>query len=203
MQSAINYINPSDFALIIQSIPDLKLRRFKVESVQMLFKITYYCALRIHEAIRLKKSDFDLEIEEVYLGKTKTKKGDRASIPESFIQELGIYLRSVQTEELFPKMNRQIVHVWTKRLGVMLNIKAWTTPQEESGEKTKTHIFRKTYGKDLLYGTYNDQPAPLNVIQKKLRHADLKTTSGYLAVDLNEVHAWERIKPSQPKIINP
>lgn len=198
MESSINYINPGDFRLIIQAIPGLKLRKFDIEAVQMLFKISYYCALRINETIGIRKSDIDLDRQEIFLGKTKTKRGDRASIAPSFIAELGVYLRSVQNDEpLFKGMNKKIVWVWTKKLGKTLGLKAWITPQSESGEKTKSHIFRKTYAKDLLYGTFTP-PAPLSIIQKKLRHADLKTTSKYLQVDLDEVKAWEKLESPKP-----
>ena len=71
-------------------------------------------------------------------------------------------------------------------IGKALDITAWTTTQKESGEKTKTHIFRKSIGKDMLY-----KKAPLNIIMNKLRHTNLATTSQYLKLNLADTQAWE------------
>lgn len=140
MNNQQNYISPDEFKLILNGIPDLHIRKWKDEQVQMLFKISYFCALRISETIKLRKEDFDFDTLSVWLGKTKTKHGDSATIPEKFAIELKIYLNMQEKEELFAGMNRFIVWKWTKRLGETLDIIAWTTPQSKSFEKTKTHI---------------------------------------------------------------
>ena len=80
-----------------------------------------------------------------------------------------------------------------RRLGKMLDVAAWTTPQEVTGEKTLTHIFRKSIGKSMLYGVYGKK-APLNVVQKQLRHSSLTTTSKYLQVGIEDVKDWWEIK---------
>lgn len=151
----------------------------------MLFKICYWCGLRINEGIRLKAEDFDIMARRVYLGKTKTRKGDKGTIPDNFVAELEAWLMGKQGE-LFAGMNRFVVHQWTKKLGVLLGIPAWTTPQAETGEKTRTHIFRKSVGKDMLYGTHGEK-MPLNIVQKKLRHTTLDMTSRYLQVGDEDV----------------
>ncbi len=193
MNNQKNYISPDEFKLILNGIPELHIRKWKDEQAQMLFKISYYCALRISETLKLRKEDFDLKGLSVWLGKTKTKKGDSATIPEFFVYELSVYLR-MQEEELFAGMNRRIVWYWTKRLGEMLNIIAWTTPQAKSFEKTKTHIFRKSYLKDMYHGMFGEK-VPLNVIMKKARHEDMKTTSDYLRVGNDVVREYEKINP--------
>jgi len=189
MQSSWNYINQDDFSRIIQAIPELNLRKYSFESVQMLFKISYHCALRISETLKLSKSDFLLEKNEVFLGKTKTENAGYASIPEIFMPELESYLRSVQDERLFPDYNRKTVDSWTRKLGKRLDILAWTTPQSKSREKTKTHIFRKSYAKDLY------RKSSTVIAMKKLRHKNLQVTSDYLKVGLDEVKEFEKLKP--------
>jgi len=194
MNNQKNYISPDEFKLILNGVPDLHIRKWKDEQVQMLFKISYFCALRISETIKLTKQDFDLEGLSVWLGKTKTKKGDSATIPESFAAELKVYLDIQDEQQLFAGMNRSIVWNWTKRLGEMLDIIAWTTPQSKSFEKTKTHIFRKSYLKDMYHGMFGKN-VPLNVIMQKARHEDLKTTSDYLRVSNDVVREYEKINP--------
>lgn len=71
-------------------------------------------------------------------------------------------------------------------IGQALKISALLTPQTETNEKTKTHIFRKSIGKTMLY-----KGASLNIIQRKLRHNKISTTSDYLKIKLNDVKNWE------------
>lgn len=188
-----NYIDPDTFKKILSAIPRLKIRKWLDNDILMLFKIAYWCGLRMSEAIILSVEDFDLEMHDVHLGKTKTHKNDKASIPPSFLFELADYLKD-RKGPLYPGLKYQTVYIWMIRLGQMLEIPALTTPQSETGEKTKTHIFRKSIAKDMFYGTYG-QPAPLNIVSKKLRHSGknaLQQTSEYLKVDLEDVKLWER-----------
>ena len=176
---------PAQFEELLAAIPRLSIRKWTIPQVQMLFKISYWCGLRINEAIQLQVEDFDLELKRIALGQTKTEKQGKATIPDLFIDELTIYLMD-KSGPLFEGMNYYIVYNWLARLGKMLNIKALTTPQSESGEKTKTHIFRKSVGKDMVYGTFGAKQ-PLNLVQKKLRHSTLDMTSDYLKVSDEDV----------------
>ena len=186
MRASYNYIPPELFGDIVQAVPELHIRKWKDEDVQMLFKIAYWCGLRINEAIKRKAEDFDLELRYVYLGITKTKKQDRGTIPELFVPELERWLKD-KTGPLFPGMNYHIVYHWCGRLGKLLHIEAWLEPQSATGEKTKTHIFRKSVGKDMIYGTIDGVKQPLNIVQKKLRHTTLDMTSNYLKVGAEDV----------------
>lgn len=186
MQSKNNYINPETFQKIIDYIPNLEFRKWNAKDVQFLFKISYWCGLRMSESCRIKKEDIDIESGELYLGLTKKKKNSIAIIPPIFKEELYNYIKEKPDGLLLPQINPQIVRVWIRKIGKDLNILAWTTSQFETGEKTQTHIFRKSIGKDLLMGTHGKQ-APLNIIQKTLRHSSLDTTSNYLKVDANAV----------------
>lgn len=191
MRAKSNYIDPEQFKLIIDNLGSLNLRKWSTTDVEFLFKISYWCGLRMLEATKLKKEDFDLVNREVYLGLTKGKKNQYAPIPVPFIPELNQYLLTKPNGQLLPKCNPQIVRLWTRKLGKLLDIPAWTTPQMETGEKTRTHIFRKSIAKDMLYGTHG-QKAPLNVVQKHLRHSDLNTTSKYLQVSIEDVkNYWD------------
>ena len=184
---------PEQFAQVIDAIPRLKIRKWKDEDIQMLFKICYWCGLRMSEGIKLSVEDFDLITHEVYLGQTKTEKQDYASISPFFLDELRLYLLG-KTGPLFPELTYGTLIKWVYRLGKMLDILAWKTSQDKTGEKTKTHIFRKSIGKDMLWGTHDGRKAPLNVISEKLRHRGknpLATTSQYLKLGIEGVKDWE------------
>ena len=166
--STENYINPDLFKVILNYIPKLKIRKWSDYDIQFLFKILYECALRPNEAIKISKEDINIRDRIIYLGKTKTTKGDKAVIPKKFLSELEIYVNQKEPGRLFPKLNYDAFIKWIYRLGKELEIKAWTTPQSETGEKTKGHIFRKSKGKDLLKEIGLNE---LDIISKHLRHS--------------------------------
>lgn len=181
--------------MILAAIPRLNLRKFAIEDVQMFMKISYWLALRFGETLKLSVDDFDFDRNEAWLGKTKTEKGATANIPPPFRGELMVYLEG-KTGPLFPGWKYITVLKQIEKLGKILNIKAWTTSQEDSGEKTKTHIFRKSIGKDMFYGEYNKERAPLTFISKTLRHGGknpLGTTIKYLKVGNEEVKDWWKL----------
>ena len=143
VRARVNYITPEDMARIIVEIPRLNSSKWEVKDIEYLFLISYECALRITEACKLKKEDFDLGDSSVYLGKTKTEEHGEATIPDYFVPKLEEYLRSKGPGELLPGCNRFVVNLWLKKLGSWLDIAALVTPQSVSHEKTKCHIFRK------------------------------------------------------------
>lgn len=182
---------PEQLAQVLEAIPSLHIRKWKDEDIQMMFKIDYWLGLRFDEGIKLNAEDFDFTINEAYLGKTKTEKGGSAMIPAPFRQELYEYLKN-KHGQLFPGLSYGTAIVWLNKLGKMLDIAAWTTPQSESGEKTKTHIFRKSIGKDMIYGTYGKK-ASITFVSKTLRHKGkdpLAMTFKYLKVGNEDVKDW-------------
>ena len=182
MRSTPNYINQDDFARILEFIPKLKIRKWLDEDVRILFKICYWCGLRFDEACHLKYENIDLERREIFLGQTKTEKNGIAVIADPFVDELVDWLATKKDGELFPGLTYDTAYKWICRMGKELDIIAWTTPQSVSGEKTKTHIFRKSIGKDMMFATHKKKNAPLNIISQQLRHKDLKSTQEYLKV---------------------
>lgn len=184
MKPQTNYMPPEQFQEILNHVDKLNLRKMKPDDVRMFFKIARYCGLRITEASKINAEDIDLQQKEIYLHKTKTNKNDKATIPEAFIPELENYLKD--KKGLLFQTNRYTVRDWIIKIGHDLNILAFITPQSETGEKTKCHIFRKSIGKDM-----HEQKLPLNVIMSKLRHKDLATTTRYLKLNLEAVKQAE------------
>ena len=187
----VNYLPQEKFNEILEYVKtNIKIYKLDNIDIQMIFKIAYHAGLRVNEVLKLTKGSFDFNLLQINLGKTKTKTQDKASFPQSFAEELKNYLdleRNLlsKTDLLFP-ISRQTPYKWIMKIGKDLDIAAWTTTQKESGEKTKTHIFRKSIGKDMLY-----KKAPLNIIMNKLRHTNLATTSQYLKLNLADVQSWE------------
>ena len=195
MKARPDYMPPEQFKQVLDSIHLLHLRKFKVEDVQMFFKICYWLGLRFNEALKLTVEDFDFSINKVWLGTTKANKSDTALIPELFKSELVLYLDGKEGK-IFPKFSYITCIKWIEKLGKMLNIQAWTTSRDETGQFTKTHIFRKSIGKDMTYGTFGNK-APLNFVSKALRHKGrnpLATTIKYLNVGEEELDDWWKDK---------
>lgn len=190
MKPKSNYMPPEQVEALINYIPQLKIKKWNVVDVVMMIKICYWLGLRIGEYLKLKAEDFDLEHREVYLGKTKTESNVYVTIPPHIMPELTNYLFD-KKGSLLPGCNRFIVYHWLVKAGKALDIPALTTKQSETKENTKCHIFRKSIGKDMLYGTHTDgTKAPLNVVSASLRHTNLQTTSEYLKVNRADVKEW-------------
>ncbi len=185
MKPRTNYMPPAEFKKLEDYIiGHVKVRGFKPHDIVMLFKLCYECGLRINEALKLEVNDFDFDLKEIDLGITKTHENDSCTIPPEFIEELKKYIDAKQ-DKIWP-LSRQAVYQWLKKWGKELDIPSLTTPQTKTHEKTVSHIFRKSKGKDMLYAD-----APLNVIMNKLRHNDLATTTTYLKLKLEDVKVWE------------
>ena len=193
MKPKSNYMSPEQMDQLIDYIPQLKIRKWLDKDVEMVYRIAYWCGLRMGEAVKLKAEDFDLDRKEVYLGQTKTRKEDYAPISEQFIPELKRYLQD-KKGPLLPDCNAQNVYKWLIKAGLALNIKALTTPQSTTGEKTKLHIMRKSLGKDMYFGTFGEK-ADFGPIQSQLRHANPVTTGKYLRLDIEGAKDfWARVR---------
>lgn len=179
MESDYNYINQADFDRILSAIPTLKIRKWSDYDIKMLFKILFYCALRPVEGINLEKSDFNLSDHFVRLRNTKTEKLGRARIPNAFYDELASYLSLKDDGRLFEGLTYETFYPWTRKLGKLLDITAWVMLERDTGEKTKGHIFRKSFGKEMLNGTYGEKAQNPAVIAKHLRHKKPSTTIDY------------------------
>jgi len=180
-----NYMPPDEFKKLEGYIlGNVRVRGFKPYDIVMLFKLCYECGLRINEALKLEVKDFDFDLLEIELGTTKTHENDSCSIPPKFSRNLKLYIDTKQGR--IWSLSRQAVYQWLKKWGEELDIPSLTTPQTETHEKTVSHIFRKSKGKDMLYAD-----APLNVVMTKLRHNDLQTTTKYLKLKLADVKTWE------------
>lgn len=185
MKPKSNYISPQQFNDMLDYIPELRIRKWMDNDVRMSMRVAYYCALRYgSEVANLTKNDFDFERKEVYLGKTKTRKEDYGVIPDFFIPELKQYLQD--RDPMLPILEdcqSQNMYLWLMKIGVALNIEALLTPEKITGEKTKMHIFRKSFLKEMFFGGLG-MKANLGQTQSHARHKDLLQTVRYLKLDI-------------------
>jgi integrase len=154
VEDSYNHITFETFEKIFDTIPQLHIRKWKNVDVEYLFKLMYWSGLRPVEAIKLSKEDFHLVTRKIDLHQTKTKENDKGIIPMIFVDDLTIYLRTKKSGRLFPDLQYKTVYRWMKRLGVILDIPAWTTPRSESKEMTVGHAPRKSIGKNLIAGVH-------------------------------------------------
>jgi len=188
MKDTRNYISFETIQIITSKIDDLHLRKYDPDDIRMLFWIMYYCALRPSEAIRLKKDDFDLDRRVFFLGRTKTRKIDEVLIPSEFVGRLDAWITTRPAGKLWPGLTYITMYKWLERLGKLCQILAWTMPQSESGEKTKGHIFRKSFGKEMMSGRFGSGAQDPNQIAKHLRHSKPSVTiDKYLKASLESL----------------
>ena len=192
LRSTVNYINPRDMQRIIDTIPQLNIRKWYDKDIEMLFKIQYWCALRPMEGILLEKAQINLEDRKIHLGKTKTNAVDVAGIPKRFVPELANWLENKpNSERLFIDLTYNTFYRWLLRLGRLCNIEAWTTPQSITHEKTVGHIWRKSQAKAQLHGDIlnNDgKKFAIPIISQHLRHKNPAVTiNSYLKSSIEAV----------------
>lgn len=195
VKSKNNYVNQEDFERLIAAVDRIDFRDHDAGAVKMLFKLTYWCALRIREALSLKWSDIDWDAGTITLRKTKTEKNVPVLIPPPFMEELDAWYqkRNPSTDDLliWPGIKYINVYFWLKRIGMLTGLEALQAGQKDTGEKTMAHIFRKSMAKELVAGGFG-RKADISVVARKLRHDNLATTSKYLKVGIEaEKEFWE------------
>ena len=191
-QEITNYLSPDAFRKFLDAL--ILLPRFNTHSrnflkpldFQYIFKITYYCALRISETLNLTVEDFNLDKKILYLRKTKTGKGkiQKTTIPAPLVEELKAYLDKKQGG-LFP-VTRQTIWVLSKAAGIKAKLSIGEEQKIRSIDGIWTHLFRKSYSKFM-----RDMGASREIRQCKLRHSFKDSQDTYDAVDINTVKAWE------------
>jgi len=122
------------------------------QELQMMYKIQFFCALRIGEARKLTKDNFDLNHRILYLVNPKTKKGgvQKTTIPPPLIADLMYFL---DLKKRFPKdlplfrIGQTAAWTYCKQGGELANLNIFEELENRSIEGMFTHIFRKSYAK--------------------------------------------------------
>jgi len=191
-----NYLDPQSFDKFIEVIP--RLNNYKdnfrysltPKKMQLLFKIIYYCALRVSEVLNLYATDFDLEHRILRVRRSKTGKNQKTSVPIPIHQELKNAFEVCPTEKLFD-ITRQTVWNYGKKAGKLANLDIFEFQDYREIKGVWTHLFRKSYAK-MMY----NEGAKVALIDVKLRHTHKSpsmadSTFTYIKPDINALIEWE------------
>lgn len=187
VDSMPNYLSREDWPVLMAAIDQLDVKAAHPTEIKFLFELMYWCGLRVSEALKVTPRKMNLPARTIYLGKTKRAKRDVAGIPAECIPLCKAHLQWRQDHHIkddIPIVNTTRVTIWRwlNKLGDMTQIPALTSTQEDTGEAVGTHIFRKSIGKDMLFGTHRTAP-PLNIISAHLRHKSMSATEEYLKLN--------------------
>lgn len=144
-------------------------------TMQAFFETLFGTGLRMHEALSLKRSQFN-EIKD--LGKTKIlrkgKKEREISFSDRAIEKLKIYLerRNDISESMFVNScGEPLIESTTKSYFQRLRLKLKTTGYEEIANKLRSHTFRRTLATYLL-----EHGADIKAVQSVMDHESERTT---------------------------
>jgi len=194
MSEQDNYISPSGLVLFLDAIPKLSCYYGNFQKpplaafqLQLLFKLCYYCALRISEALNLEKRDFDLEHKTLRIRNAKTGKGktQKTSIAPPIIKDLKSYFSLHSVDQLF-KCSRQTAWKYAKEAGEIAGLKIYDELEERSIAGVYTHIFRKSYAKFM-----ENEGANPSLIMIKGRWKPSAMYQTYTKPSIMTLIAWE------------
>ena len=189
---ATNYLDPKSFYQFIEAIPILEYFRpgkkppMSASKFQLLFMITYHCALRISETLNLEKEDLQLDKKICIIKRAKTGKGKPQKTTITPFLQMYLKHTSVNDGKIF-SCTRQTVWKYAKEAGLVAGLHIAEEQKERSIEGIWTHIFRKSYSKWM-----QSKGATRELRMCKLRHAFKDAHDAYDAVDLNTLKAWEK-----------
>lgn len=145
-----------------------------------LVTVTFFCALRISEALNLEDSDIDFKNKLIRIRDGKGMKGKRPAFI-TMLPDTEEYLLQLDLPKgkLFPFVSKDSV-----------SGKFWTNVNKRHGFQNTFHSLRKARGTQLTED-FNMEP---NDLQSFMRHKDYNTTlKYYIKKDLNKMR--ERITP--------
>ena len=131
----------------------------------ILFKLIYYCGLRLSEATKMRAKHVDIESKTVRVIKGKGGKDRNVPIPDKFLSELQEYVSRFGPEQRLwshtPRTTENRFYKWRDKAGLSTD--------------DHVHTLRHSYATHLL-----DSDTPLPTIQENLGHKSLATTQVYL-----------------------
>jgi len=179
-----------DISRLVAAIPQLSIyshphtkRIISSESLQLLILISYFCALRITETLKLTKSDFNLEKKELHsysLGKFSP---NITTIPPILIEKLEKYLSKLNENDPLFKITRQTVWTHFKDAGKLATLNLFTSQKRRDIEGVFTRLLRQSY--EIFMRQEN---ANKNLIDLKLRN---RSQSNYDNYNINDLKRWE------------
>jgi len=182
------FISLEDFNKFLKAIPQISAYTKKTKrppltasSFQLLFKITYYCALRINETLKLRKADFDLENKILKFDISGGRKNvpQETTIPPNLIKELENYLKNLKPENKLFNTTRQTVWKYSKNAATLAQLQLL----EKIGNVKFAVLFRHSRKAQMIKDGADEDLADL-----KLR---TKSPRGYRKYNIEDLKKWE------------
>lgn len=153
-----------------------------------LFKILYDCGLRISEALKLTKKDFDLQHRILRIHDAKTGKGkvQKTTILPHDIPWLQKLLTDKKDDEIIFPTTRMTVWKYGRNAGRLAGLDIFESQHERDISNVWTHLFRKSCAKRM-----RKMGAGLELCQIKLRHSFQYSIDHYVNPDINALLEWE------------
>lgn len=200
-----NYLPPEDFKKLVDAIPLVteynksKLHPWQQKGVQdpkmiqACLWVQYCHALRISEALRAIKDDFNWDRNILTLHKTKTGfkkiKGKKVRKPQytSIPPDLPYWVKQfiLNSNGRCFSTDRQLIHNYVKKAAKMAELELGEQQDERYIEGAWTHLIRKSRAKMMI-----DLGAKEVMVKVKLRHT-FTVTERYTKPDINSLIKWE------------
>jgi|APSaa5957512535_1039671.scaffolds.fasta_scaffold10398_4 hypothetical protein len=155
-ESKNSYITEDEFKKFISCIPELDMYKNKsprvilsISEIEIVFKLMYYCALKIQEVVDLEKEDFDLENKFLHLRNVNTNV-KTTTIPFAIISELSDFLKTKQPHVKLFTAGRSTISINAKKIGEIAELKIFKSRSKQSIEGIHTLVFRDSYQQFML-----------------------------------------------------
>lgn len=183
------YLSESDFQKFIDFIPELDMYKKKtsriiltLEDTVILYKLMYYCALKVKEVLNLKKEDFNLDQKLLNLKNVNTPI-KQTTIPPFLVSELKDFLENKGESKKLFEITHTAISQKTKKIGEMAKLKIFKTTEKQEVKGVHTLVFRQSYEQFMLQ---NNSGSDLSNL--KLRFA---TATNYNDKKIEDLLDWE------------
>ena len=199
-ESEYDYVNAADRKRFTAGLVEHLAGKYPARDVRLLIDMMYWGGLRVSEALAITARQMDTGAGTLRLYHTKTAESESVPMFPALRRAVVAWRTGMAPDRtiLRPVPRRTTVVAWHKTVGARLGLEFATEPQGKrhrmedgkmvklrrstgTGQKTVTHIWRKSIGKDMLSGFDGEcRPADIEEVRSMLRHSDIRTTIVYL-----------------------
>lgn len=167
---------------IVLSVAEIQSMFKACENIKhkVILALLYSCGLRVSELINLKQDHIDRSRDIINIIQAKGNKDRQVGLPKSIIPLLEKYYNEYKPKEYI--LNGQTSLQYTDR-SVGEVIKQLAVKAKILNKKVHPHLIRHCYATHLV-----EAGTDINLIQKLLGHANVKTTNIYLHISHNHLN---------------
>lgn len=152
----------------------------------ILYKLMFYCALRLSEVKKLKESDFSLDEKILKVHTSRTTKIQDTTIPPIILGDLRSFLKNKKDDEMIFPVTRQIILKYAQDTVALAGIEISDITEKRDSENLGLLVFRESYEK-FLY----EKKLEKGLVDLKLRNISLNRYGNYKIKNLH--HAENNI----------